>query len=158
MAFTKAARPRHCVDGAEARTLDEIADRVGVVARSSSRPPQGRAGNGTRCLACGSTLHPKRTSRRQRYCSYRCRDEARRARNFAASGATRRGSPAIPRTVKNRPLTSISCEGGFAGRTPSIIGPRVVIATEIIAGRIWEWEVSPDGVWSEVARVRRGGR
>src|SRR5262249_17982319 len=94
-----------------------------------------RAGNATLCLVCGSTINPRRASRRQKYCSYCCRDEARRARNFAASGATRRGSPAIPRSVENRPLTSTGSEGGFAGRASSIIGPQVVIATEIVAGR-----------------------
>ena len=52
-----------------------------------------RAGNATRCLVCGSTVNPRRASRRQKYCSYRCRDEARRARNFAASGATRTPGP-----------------------------------------------------------------
>src|SRR6516165_5325747 len=73
-----------------------------------------RAGNTTRCLVCGSAINPRRASRRQKYCSYHCRDEARRARNFAASGATRRGSQAIPRSVENQPLVSASCEGGFA--------------------------------------------
>jgi excisionase family DNA binding protein len=41
------------------------------------------------CAACGLLFRPKRIGRRQRYCSYRCRDEARRGRNFAISGQTR---------------------------------------------------------------------
>jgi hypothetical protein len=36
--------------------------------------------------------------------------------------------------------------------TPSIIGPQVVIETEIIANRIWQSVISPDGVYCEVAR------
>jgi hypothetical protein len=40
----------------------------------------------------------------------------------------------------------------------TFIGPQVVIVTEIITGRIWQSVVSADGVWCEVARVRRGGR
>jgi len=83
VAFTKAARPRHRVDGAEARALDEIADRVGAVARSSSRPTQGRAGNGVTCDACGAPLAPKPGSRRQRYCGSACRQARYRARKRA---------------------------------------------------------------------------
>ena len=118
----------------------------------------GRAGNAFVCSNCGAVLTPNRASRRQRYCSYTCRDEARRARNFAVSATTRRGSSAIPRSAENRHLVSASCRDGLAGRTPSIIGPQSVIETEIIAGLIWQSVVSPDGVWCEVARVRRGGR
>ena len=84
MAFTKAARPRHRVDGAEARALDEIADRVGAVARSSSRPTQGRAGNGVTCDASGAPLAPKPGSRRQRYCGSACRQARYRARKRAS--------------------------------------------------------------------------
>jgi hypothetical protein len=114
-----------------------------------------RAGNASRCLVCGSTINPRRASRRQRHCSYHCRDEARRARNFAASGATRRGSQAIPRSVENQPLVSASCEGGFAGRASSIIGPQILIETEIVAGRIWKSVVSADGVTCEVTQACR---
>jgi hypothetical protein len=118
----------------------------------------GRAGNAFVCSNCGTALTPNRASRRQRYCSYTCRDEARRSRNFAISATTRRGNPAIPRSVENRPLVSTSCKDGFAGRTTtSIIGPQVVIVTEIITDRIWHSVVSPDGVWCAVARVRKGG-
>ena len=115
-----------------------------------------RAGNATRCLVCGSTVNPRRASRRQKYCSYRCRDEARRARNFAASGATRRGSLGIPRSVENQPLTSTRCEGRFAGGASSIIGPQILFETEIVAGRIWKSVVSPDGVCCKVTRACGG--
>jgi len=113
-----------------------------------------RAGNASRCLVCGSTINPRRASRRQRHCSYHCRDEARRARNFAASGATRRGSQAIPRSVENQPLVSNGYKADFVGRASSIVGPAKVIATEIIVGRSWESAVSPDGVPCMVASYR----
>jgi hypothetical protein len=79
---------------------------------------QGRAGNASACATCGERLRPKRGSRRQRYCSYRCRDEARRARNFANLATTRRGSPAMPRSVENNGATSKPCEARFADRAP----------------------------------------
>ena len=123
----------------------------------TAQPLRLRAGNATKCFVCGSSIKPKRASRRQKFCCYECRDSARRARNFAVSATTRRGSPAIPRSVENRALVSTSCKDGSAGRTSSIIGPRAVIEREIIAGRIWQSVVSPDGVRCEVARVRRGG-
>ena len=126
-------------------------ERVPHRASAKKRNQGGRAGNAVYCQRCGAKLHPKRASRRQLYCSYRCRDEARRGRNFAVSATTRRGSPAIPRSVENRPLVSTSCKNGFAGRTPSIVGPQIVIETEIIAGRIWKSVVSPDDVCCEVA-------
>ena len=126
-------------------------ERVPHRASAKKRNQGGRAGNAVYCQRCGAKLHPKRASRRQLYCSYRCRDEARRGRNFAVSATTRRGSPAIPRSVENRPLVSTSCKNGFVGRTPSIIGPQIVIETEIIAGRSWKSVVSPHGVCCEVA-------
>jgi hypothetical protein len=144
-----------------ASEIDQLGGKVDLENSLNSRttqPLQLRAGNARRCIVCGSTINPRRASRRQKYCSYRCRDEARRTRNFAVSGATRRGSPAIPRSVENHPLASTSCTGGFAGRASSIIGPQILFETEIVAGRIWKSVVSPDGVRCEVARVRRGGR
>jgi hypothetical protein len=118
----------------------------------------GRAGNARCCVNCGRPINPKYGSRRQRYCSYRCRDEARRARNFAVSATTRRGSPAIPRSVENRPLASTACGGDFADRAFSISAPPNVIATEIVAGRDWRSIVSPDGVFCKVASIGNRNR
>jgi hypothetical protein len=59
------------------------------------------------------------------------------------------GSPAVPRSVENRPLVSTSCKDGFVARTPSIIAPRVVIATE---------NHHRPNLAVGVACVRRGGR
>jgi hypothetical protein len=116
-------------------------------------PPHGRAGNARCCSNCGRPINPKRSSRRQRFCSYRCRDEARRARDFA----DRYPHQAIPRSVENRPLASTACKGDFADRAYSISAPPGVIATEIVAGRDWRPIVSPDGVFCKVASMGREG-
>ena len=126
-------------------------------ARKQSRHPRftraGRAGNALVCSNCGAALTPKRASRRQRYCSYKCRDEARRARNFAISATTRRGTPLIPRPVQNNSVRSRTCEGSFHDRARGI--PRAVIEVEILGGRKWREVLSPDGVRVEVTRLSR---
>jgi hypothetical protein len=113
----------------------------------------GRAGNALVCTNCGAAINPKRASRRQKYCSYNCRDEARRARNFAISATTRRGSPLIPRPVQNNSVRSSTCEGSFHDRARGI--PRAVIEVEILGGRKWREVVSADGVRVEVTRLSR---
>jgi hypothetical protein len=65
-------------------------------------------------------------------------------------------SATIPRSVENRSLISTACKGDFADRAYSISGPRVVIATEIIAGRDWRSVTSADGVICKVATTKRG--
>jgi hypothetical protein len=115
----------------------------------------GRAGNALVCSACGSPLNPKRGSRRQLYCSYWCRDEARRARNFAVSASTRRGSPLIPRPVQNTNVGSKTCEGNFTDRASGVVGPHPVIEVEVLGGRKWREIESDDGVRTQVARLSR---
>jgi hypothetical protein len=94
----------------------------------------GRAGNALVCLNCGPALTPKRASRRQRHCSHLCWDEARRARNFAVSATTRRGSLLIPRSVQNNSVRSRPCESNFHDRACGIVAPRAVIEVEILGG------------------------
>jgi hypothetical protein len=94
----------------------------------------GRAGNALVCFNCGSALTPKRASRRQRHCSYLCRDEARRAHNFAVPATTRRGSLLIPRSVQNYSVRSRTCESNFHDRACGIVAPRAVIEVEILGG------------------------
>ena len=155
MKLHKALRPAHRVDGGEPHKGDQAGRLIDPIAISEKSTRQGgRAGNAVCCQKCGKPLHPKRGSRRQQYCSYKCRDEARRDRNFAVSATTRRGSPAIPRSVENRPLSSKGYKADFVGRASSIIGPRIVIEREIISDRTWESVVSPDDVTYEVARYR----
>jgi hypothetical protein len=115
----------------------------------------GRAGNALVCSNCGVALTPKRASRRQRYCSYKCRDEARRSRNFAISATTRRGRPAIPRSVENSGVGSTPCKADFDDRASGIVGARAVIDVEILRGRKWREVLSADGVRSEVAWLSR---
>ncbi len=81
-------------------------------------PARPTNGNATRCDHCGAPLHPKRGSRRQKFCSYRCRDEARRARNYAIFGSARRGSQGIPRSVQNIDAKSKACKADFGDRAP----------------------------------------
>jgi hypothetical protein len=100
-------------------------------AENSAQEARRRNGNAATCANCGEPLNPKRGSRRQSYCSYWCRDEARRARNFAASATTRRGSPAIPRSVENKGVGSTPYEGDFHGRASRIVGPHGAIESEI---------------------------
>ena len=112
---------------------------------------RGRAGNLACCEACGAALSPLRGSRRQKFCSYRCRDEARRARNYARFSATRYPSKGKPRPVENRPLHSRDCGGVFADRPHRINAvPRAVIERELFAGAEWVTVTSPDGVTCRV--------
>ena len=115
----------------------------------------GRAGNAFVCSNCRAPLNPKRGSRRQLYCSYWCRDEARRARNFAVSATTRRGSPAIPRPVQNNGVGSTACKGDSHGPASGVVGPHVVIEIEIVGRRNWREVVSVDGVRAGVAQLSR---
>jgi hypothetical protein len=120
---------------------------------------QVRAGNAMNCAGCGVRLDPKRGSRRQKFCSYTCRDEARRARNHAISGSARRGSQAIPRSVENNADNSNACNGHFGDRASGIHGPAHVIEQEVLAKWNWRAVTSADGVVVEVAITRHcGGR
>jgi hypothetical protein len=114
-----------------------------------------RAGNVLCCENCDATLRPKRGSRRQKFCSYKCRDEARRARNFAFFGSARRGSQGIPRSVENKPDNSTACNGRFRDQPPDISAPKRVIAQELFDSRDWIEVISPDGVACVVAQMGR---
>ena len=155
MKFTKGVERGHR-QGERARQ-DFVSDCKAeqVPHRTSAKENQvRRAGNALRCQKCGKPLHAKRGSRRQLYCSYKCRDEARRSRNFAALACTRRGSQGIPRSVENQPLVSNGYKAYYVVRPPCIVGPALVIETEVIANRNWQSVVSPDGVTAQVARYR----
>jgi len=152
VAWRKALKPTSAAPERGPHRVDNAGRHVGSIATSEKSIGQaGRAGNAVCCQKCGKLLHPKRGSRRQQYCSYKCRDEARRARNFAASATTRRGSQPIPRSVENQPLVSNGCKADFVVRPPCIVGPAIVIEREVIDGRIWESVTSPDGVVTQVA-------
>jgi hypothetical protein len=71
-----------------------------------------RNGNARSCATCGGALKPKRGSRRQRFCSARCRSRARRERNFLATGHTEQGAA---RSTKISHAISSTCKGENAG-------------------------------------------
>jgi hypothetical protein len=123
------------------------------------RAPVGRAGNLARCANCDAALAPRRGSRRQKFCSGRCRDEARRARNYARFSATRYPNKGKPRSVQNRPLHSMDCRDVLADRPPRINAvPRAVIYREFFAGAEWVTVTSPDGVTCSVLPPRTPAR
>jgi hypothetical protein len=98
-------------DGAQGQRHADI--NSGNTATATGQQPRIRNGNASRCEACAAPLKPKRGSRRQRYCDYECRDRARRDRNFAGSGATRK-SPGYP--VENISAVSNTYKSKNAGR------------------------------------------
>jgi hypothetical protein len=90
--------------------------------------PQGRAGNGTSCAACGRRLHPRRGSRRMRFCSGGCRQSAFRAKKWAS----RYEGPDPLRPVQNNAVASMGCSGHFRDRASGICAPTV--SREVFAG------------------------
>jgi len=94
-----------------------------VLQRSFNPPPPpgqgGRVGNHFCCAVCERPLKPKRASRRQTYCSEKCRKKAQRARNWAV----RYQIPDPSGSVQNNSVTSTVCEtenrdGGSATAWP----------------------------------------
>jgi hypothetical protein len=155
--MTEAESPGAVAARGASKQIDQLGGKVdpdSSLRILTAQPLRLRAGNARYCEHCGAPLRPKRGGRRPKFCDADCRKAPFRARDWVRRYRT----PGAGGNVRNRPYVSTSCKDGFAGRTPSIIAPQVVIATEIITGRIWQSAVSPDGVSCEVARVRRGGR
>ena len=133
----------------------------------------GRAGNAFACENCGRALHPKRGSRRQRFCCGACRKSLFRARRSAdrydGAGPGRSVELAagvfklVPRhpysgvsgSVQNNTNNSNTCNGHFRDRPPDICGPERVITQEVTHGLDWREVVSPDGVACLVAQIAR---
>ena len=72
-----------------------------------------RHGNAPTCDTCGAVIVAKRGSRRQRFCSPKCRDTARRERNFHKIGRARYPRSGVPRSVKNSINNSEICMTGL---------------------------------------------
>ena len=124
--------------------------------RSSKFLSANRHGNSTHCAVCGAALHPKRASRRQRFCSDRCRDEHRRTRNFAKKGRTRypnSGGTTIKRKSREK---SSAWRSETVGRLPAISWSEI-IEIEVIEAHDWEPVISSDGVksWRHVVDFPR---
>jgi hypothetical protein len=110
---------------------------------------QCRAGNDTSCANCGKRLCPKRGSRRMRFCGVACRQSAFRARKWAS----RYAGPDPLRSVQNKGVGSIACNGHFAVRASRISGPAKVIVRELFDGLVWNPVTSVDGVVVLAARL-----
>ena len=134
----------------------------------------GRAGNAFACENCGRALHPKRGSRRQRFCCEACRKSIFRTRRSAArrydgagpgrsaesaadalKSALRYQTPGASGSVQNNANNSNTCNGHFRDRPPDISGPEHVITQEVIRGLDWREVISPDGVACLVAQIAR---
>ena len=111
--------------------------------------PQGRAGNGISCANCHKLLRPKRGSRRMRFCCDACKQSAFRAKKWGS----RYKGPDPLRSVQNKRVGSITCNGHFAVRASRISGPAKVIVRELFDGLGWNPVTSVDGVVVLVARV-----
>jgi hypothetical protein len=111
----------------------------------------GRAGNAFACENCGKALHPKRGSRRQRFCCEACKKKALRSRKWL----TPYDGLGPSRSVQNNANNSNTCNGHFRDLPPDISGPEHVITQEVIRGRDWYEVTSPDGVACLVAQIAR---
>jgi hypothetical protein len=120
-------------------------------------PGRKRHGNSTCCAVCGAVLHPKRASRRQQFCSARCRDENRRTRNFVKIGRARYPHSGVPRSIKNTFENSITSSDDIAGRGAAIPWPRI-IDIEVFQRHDWKPITSTDGVACFVARLASSGK
>lgn len=108
------------------------------------------------CAHCGRALKAKHTGRKRRFCSDRCRDQARKCRKSAFRGTVLGIGSRRPRNAENQPTVSKNCKGDFAGRA-SVDAQlwRAIVEAEIFAGRAWDEAVSRDGVRSLVTRLGR---
>jgi hypothetical protein len=81
------------------------------------------------CAECGKPLRAVRgAGRKRRYCSSKCRDRARRSRNFVATGYTR---PSATRNGKNNAVFS----GVFSNRIGGRANPE---APKLDDGELWQ--------------------
>jgi hypothetical protein len=78
------------------------------------------------CTACGKLLTRHLRGRQKKFCSAACRDEARRAINFAILGRTR----PEPRNTAKNPCGTGAFLRENRGRASGIVGPRHVLEVE----------------------------
>ncbi len=117
----------------------------------------------SKCPICAAPLSRKLIGRRKKFCSDRCRDQARRFRETAADAfkkGPRYPCSILPRNDERNACGTGTFEAGNHGRAPAISGPRNVIEAEVIAGFEWREVVSADGIVSFVTQLRalRRGR
>jgi hypothetical protein len=136
--------------------------KTGRIYQDPATVQDGRRGEHLQCKTCGKRV--ERAARHQLYCSRKCRqlDNYQKA---IAEGRRCVGNPlpardtALPTHPPGKPLNGHDFLGRNSRPTPRInVVPRVVIETEIVAGRTWTTVVSPDGVRCQVAAALRRGR
>ena len=110
-------------------------------------------GNAPSCSTCGAAIVAKRGSRRQRYCSPKCRDAARRERNFQKIGLARYPRSGVPRSTKKSRSASEASTAGLADQR-NRVSRRRLIEIEVIAPHEWKSATSTDSVVSWVAHLR----
>ena len=107
-----------------------------------------RNGNAAVCQVCGSKIAPKRASRRQRFCSRRCKKRNRPYSDLKQVPAT---PPADRvRSVANTLVISSPCKAEKAGRGAR----KKAFLVEIIDARRWQESFSSHGVRSFVSMLR----
>lgn len=107
------------------------------------------------CPICGETV--RRQSRRQLYCSTKCRMRA--ARGPASPGHRTPELNAPAAILRYEPRQKSNDFNGAKtpkpGWSDGIIGPRRVVDREAIAGRDWHEVVSAHGVVSYVSQIAK---
>lgn len=108
------------------------------------------------CPVCGQTV--PRQSRRQVYCSAKCRVRASRsASGVWGTGPDDLNAPAA--ILRYEPRQKLNDFKGAkftkTQRSDGIIGPRRVIDAVVVAGREWREVVSSDGVVSYVSQLAK---
>jgi hypothetical protein len=86
-----------------------------------------------RCQNCGRPIPVNKKARRRppQYCKPRCRDEARRGRNFVVSGHTR---VRVPRNAEKTSANSVTCGGENQDRGSVIVNP-----LDLVGGTSFRW-------------------
>jgi hypothetical protein len=100
------------------------------------------------CPSCGRALNRK--ARLQRYCSSRCREREKKARQRSHRGHWGQGTRVSPKPPKKCNGINGS-QGAKGGLYSGIFGPGDIIKAEVFGGR-WDRVVSDDGVACHVRR------
>jgi len=127
--------------GAAGSRGNSIGDAQQIVSPSTTSPHNNQSRRIATCVQCGQRFpRDKCSGRKPKYCSYKCRDAARRDRNFVGSGSTRRAptknGQAIPRNASKTDVVSIACKGDFRARGIDLRGldaelRRLILAAEL---------------------------
>ena len=116
-------------------------------------PPASRRDAPVCCVSCGRKV--TRRARQQRFCSDRCRDQARTRVRGPQRG--RSSAPAIKNRLRailptNPPKNLNEIKGAQLAK---IVAPKDVIDVEVWDGREWRPATSSGGVPIEIGRLRK---